>query len=240
MKKSLICFGIIFCSLLNVNAHAQLGSIISPTQITYGFETAWQPKYASGFGFASVASISLCDFLASDNSRTGFRIRDVNGGHFALGLRTHPEFPVTSFDTVEVKGGFWYDVGFDFLGIQMLYGFNENLWLSFKGQMVFVINNTAYYEYPIPTNFNTLVLTGGIQAGPMGFEIGKGWEAKHGPNYFTLGASLRVKQESIASKFIGIRFTSHSKALPARYVDGEFVDSAQKNYFFSVFYAKSI
>ena len=81
-----------------LGSNAQVGSIIAPTHVTYGFGSAWQPKYASGFGFISHAHISLFDFL-KDRDKTGFKVRDVWGGYFSLGALTHPDVPTISTGT---------------------------------------------------------------------------------------------------------------------------------------------
>jgi hypothetical protein len=220
---------------------AQMGSIIAPTQVTYGLTAAWQPKYASGYGFASRADISLFDFLAKDSEKPGLRIRDNIGGYFALGGLTHPKVPTISSGTVTANGKVWYDVGFN-VGIQVLYGFSKEVWLSGKIQVLAGFNNSAYYEFPFPYGFNTYVFTAGAQVGPIGFEIAKGSEGKkHGPNLFSLGASYELNEKNGRSNMIGFRYTSH-RVVETTIVSfdpatGIAEHAVQKNYFLSVFYA---
>jgi hypothetical protein len=220
---------------------AQMGSIIAPTQVSYGISAAWQPEYASGFGLTSRANISLIDFLAKDREKPGFRIRDVWGGHISLGARMHPNVPRISTGPIMVKGPIWYDTGFD-LGLQTLFGFSKEVWLSFKGQIVFSFNNAAYHEHPFPTAYSSKILTGGFQAGPIGIEIGKGWAAnKHGPNFFTIAGSFELNEKPGKSRLIGIRYTQHgfreATSTTVNPSNGTLEPYFQKNYFFSLFYA---
>lgn len=220
---------------------AQQGSIISATQSTIGIGSAWQSSYASGFGIASQAQLSFFDFFAKDNQRTGFRVRDVWGGHVSLGVLLQPDTPMISVGPAAKRAPVWYDVGFDAFGLQFMYGFSDQVWLSFKGQMTFSFNSAAYYEAPFPTSYSSFILVAGAQAGPFGLELGKGWEARNkAPNYFTLGASIKLREKNATVNFLGVRFTQHNFREPSRYIDGEYQNYQQKNYFFSVFYAVSI
>src|SRR5688500_1443601 len=116
---------------------AQKGAIFSPTMVSYGLGMGTQPKYAAGFGITSTAQFSFFDFLRKDvEVETGFKVRDLFGGHCHLGYLAQPDAPMVAGGlAANDKGPIWYDVGFDWIGIQFLYGFSEEVWLSVKGQM---------------------------------------------------------------------------------------------------------
>lgn len=223
--------------------HAQKGAIFSPSMVSYGLGGASQPKYATGFGITSTAQISLLDIIAKGvDVKPGFKVRDLFGGHCSLGYLAHPDSPMVAGVNMPVKGRVWYDVGFDWIGLQLLYGFNEELWLSVKGQMDFGWSNAGYYE-TFSQAFGTSKVVAGVQVGPFSMEIGQGWEAfqHQGPNYFTMAGCYRYAEKGSAYSIFGFRYTVHKQYEPSRIIDGELVDKpVQKVFFVSLFYARSI
>ncbi|CAN5265805.1 hypothetical protein BH09BAC5_BH09BAC5_12840 [soil metagenome] len=211
--------------------NAQLASVISSTQVTYGLGTMFQPKYTTAIGFSSHAQISLFDFFAKDNHRLGFRIRDVNGGYFSLGAAFHPDSATVNGYPAETHGPVWLDAGFDYFGLQMLYGFSDDFWLSIKGQFLGNTGNANYFEL-FPYAFNTTMAAVGTQIGPYGFEIGRGWKSHPlRPNYFTTAISLRTNNGATKKSF-GIRYIQHGEYL----IDKQYQQYMFKSHSVNIFY----
>lgn len=221
---------------------AQSGTISSPIFTSIGIGSGWQTKYATGIGVTATAQMSLIDLLAKERETTGFRIRDVWGGHVGLGVQMQPDSPMVAGGLASKRAPVWYDVGFEWAGLQLIYVVSERFRASIKGQMTFSFNSSAYYEGPFPTSYHSGTVCGAVQTGPIGIEIGKGWDFKsNGPNYFTLGASYQHKEKNTTYRMVGFRFTSHSKHEPGRIINGALdPDPVQKNYLLSVFLAKAL
>lgn len=223
---------------------AQKGAIFSPSGVTYGLGIGTQPNYATGFGITSTASVSILDFMRKEvDVETGFKVRDVFGGHCSLGYLMQPDSPMVGGGlAANNKGPIWYDVGFDWAGLQFLYGFREELWLSVKGQIGFGWSNAGYYE-TWSTGFGSSNLVAGVQAGPVSVEIGQGWEflQHNGPNYFTVAGCYRYAEKASAYSMFGFRYAVHKQYEPSRMIDGVLVaEPIQKTFFVSVFYQHSI
>ncbi len=234
------------CVVLTSTCHllAQKGAIFSPSGVSYGLGIGTQPGYATGFGFTSTASVSVLDFIHKGMEvETGFKIRDVFGAHTSLGYLMQPESPMVAGGlAANNKGPIWYDVGFDYIGLQILYGFSEEVWLSVKGQLGAGWSNAGYYE-TWSTAYSSSTLITGVQVGPFSVEAGPGWEflQHNGPNYFTLGGCYRYKEENTAYSMFGFRYVVHKQYEPSRAIDGVLVaEPVQKTFFVSVFYQHSI
>jgi len=232
---------IVFCSAFELNA--QKGAINSPTLISYGLGYSHQAEFATGFGLTSSAHVSVLEFLRDDGDfKSGFKVRDILGGHCNLGFRMHPDSQIVNGYPVTNTSKIWYDVGFDYAGLEFIYAFKEDLCISLKGQLYGGWNNAAYYEV-FSSTYSTNSVTFGTQAGPVSAEIGEGWEAfqHHGPNYFTLASAFRYAEKDGANNMLGFRFISHKEYNVGQLPDGSYITSVrQKSFSFSIFYAHSL
>src|SRR5688572_30268992 len=105
--------------------HAQQGSLSSPIFTSIGIGSGWQKDYAFGLGITSTVQISLVDLFRKERETTGLRVRDVWGGHVALGIQMQPDSPMVAGGLAAKRAPIFYDVGFEWAGIQFLYVFSD-------------------------------------------------------------------------------------------------------------------
>lgn len=222
---------------------AQTGAVFSPFIVSYGLGVSQQKDFASGVGLTSSAHLSFLEiFKKGMEVETGFKVRDILGAHCNLGVRSYPDSQMVNGGVTSSTSKIWYDVGFDYIGLQLMYGFKEELWLSVKGQLYAGWNNTSYYEI-FPYAFSTSTVTVGAQVGPFSAEVGRGWEAfqHNGPNYFTVASAYRFREKNTTYDMFGFRLVNHTEYIGSVMISPtEYVEGKSKSFTFILFYAHCI